>query len=69
MVCSSTRRQAEVCSGSSSGRLDHAADAALGDLEAVALGDLLVAVVVLGERRGDRFEAVAGDLAGAASSP
>ena len=51
------------------GPLDDAADAALGDLEAVALGDLLVAVVVLGEGRGDRFEAVAGDLAGAASSP
>ena len=44
------------------GPLDHAADAALGDLEAVALGDLLVAVVVLGQGRGHRFEAVAGDL-------
>ena len=44
------------------GALDDAADAALGDFEAVALGDLLEAVVVLGQGGGDRFEAVAGDL-------
>ena len=46
------------------GPLDHAADAALGDLEAVFGGDLGVVLVVLGEGGGDRFEAVAGDLAG-----
>src|SRR3954470_14651078 len=43
------------------GVLDHAADAALGDLEAMALGDLVEAVVVLGEGGGDGFETVFGD--------
>src|SRR4249919_2374960 len=38
--------------------LNHAAHPPLGDLEPVPLGDLLVAVVVLGQRRGDRFEAM-----------
>ena len=44
------------------GPFDHAADAALGDFQAVALGYLLEALVVFGEGGGYRFEAVTGDF-------
>ena len=65
VVCSQDagrQRRGLARARSSVGPLDHAADAALGDFDAVALGDLLEAIVVLGQRGGDRFEAVAGDL-------
>ncbi len=42
--------------------VEHVAHAAAGDLDAVALGDRLVAVVVAGELQRDRLEAVLGDL-------
>ncbi len=42
--------------------LDHLAHAGLGDLDAVAVGDLLEPVVVGGELHGHRLEAVAGDV-------
>src|SRR6185503_4472063 len=42
--------------------VEHVADAASRDLDAVALADRLVAVVVAGESQGHRLEAVLGDL-------
>ena len=62
LVCSRTRRQAESFSLLALDLVEHLADPARRDLDPVALGDRLVAVVVAGELQRHRLEAVLGDL-------
>ena len=62
VVCSRTRRQPARFSSARCDLLHRVADAALRDLDSVALCDRPVAVVVAGQLERDRLEAVLGDV-------